>query len=102
MRQTNLSLPFAFAIGAQFCRARSRRGMLLSRAHSLCPTCRSRCYRRFRRELLKRRGLRILVVPNRTHFFVDRGVTQGITYDAFRKIFEKFLNFKALEQGNSP
>ena len=23
-------------------------------------------------ELLKRRGLRILVVPNRTHFFVDR------------------------------
>jgi membrane-bound lytic murein transglycosylase MltF len=44
-------------------------------------------------ELLKRRGLRILVVPNRTHFFVDRGVTQGITYDAF-ELFEKFLNKK--------
>jgi hypothetical protein len=41
-------------------------------------------------ELLKRRGIRILVVPNRTHFFVDRGVTQGITYDAF-ELFEKFL-----------
>jgi ABC-type amino acid transport substrate-binding protein len=44
-------------------------------------------------ELLKRRVIRILVVPNRTHFFVDRGVTQGITYDAF-ELFEKFLNTK--------
>jgi len=44
-------------------------------------------------ELLKRRVIRILVVPNRTHFFVDRGTTQGITYDAF-ELFEKFINKK--------
>ena len=50
-------------------------------------------------ELLKRRGLRILVVLNRTHFSVDRGVTQGITHDAF-ELFEKFLN-KKHKTGNS-
>ena len=44
-------------------------------------------------QLLRRRILRILVVPNRTNFFIDRGQTRGVTYEAF-ELVEKFINKK--------
>ena len=44
-------------------------------------------------ELLKRRGLRISVVPNRTHFFVDR-VSDARHHVRRFRAFEKFLNKK--------
>jgi len=44
-------------------------------------------------ELMKRRVIRVLVVPNRTGFFIARGETRGLTYDVF-SVFEKFINKK--------
>jgi len=43
--------------------------------------------------ILKRRTLRVLVVPNKTNYFVEKGVQRGITYDAFR-LFEEETNRK--------
>jgi membrane-bound lytic murein transglycosylase MltF len=41
----------------------------------------------------KRRLIRVLVVFNRTNYFIDNGTQHGITYDAF-KLFEKQINKK--------
>ena len=41
----------------------------------------------------KRRVIRVLVVPNKTNYFIDKGTQRGITYDAF-KLFEDYLNKK--------
>ncbi len=41
-------------------------------------------------QMLRRRTLRVLVVPNRTNYFVDRGVQRGLTYEVFT-LFGKWL-----------
>jgi len=46
----------------------------------------------------KRRQIRVLVVYNKTNYFIDRGAQRGITYDAF-KMFEDELN-KKYKTGN--
>ncbi len=46
----------------------------------------------------KRRVIRVLVVYNKTNYFVDKGAQRGITYDAF-KMFEDELN-KKYKTGN--
>jgi membrane-bound lytic murein transglycosylase MltF len=43
--------------------------------------------------VLKRRTLRVLVVPNKTFYYVEKGVQRGITYDTFR-LFEEETNKK--------
>ncbi len=43
--------------------------------------------------ILKRRTLRVLVVPNKTNYYVEKGVQRGITYDTFR-LFEEETNKK--------
>jgi len=43
--------------------------------------------------ILKRRTLRVLVVPSRTFYFVDKGTQRGLTYEAF-KGFEDEINRK--------
>jgi membrane-bound lytic murein transglycosylase MltF len=40
-----------------------------------------------------RRVVRVLVVPSRTHYFVDRGTPRGLTVDA-AALFEAYLNRK--------
>jgi membrane-bound lytic murein transglycosylase MltF len=40
-----------------------------------------------------RRRIRVLVVYNRTNYFIDKGVQRGITYEAFH-LFEEYLNKK--------
>lgn len=40
-----------------------------------------------------RRVVRVLVIPNRTHYFVDRGTPRGLTVDA-AALFETWLNRK--------
>jgi membrane-bound lytic murein transglycosylase MltF len=42
-------------------------------------------------EMVKRRVIRVGVAYNRTHYFIDRGVQRGLTYEAF-KLFEDELN----------
>jgi membrane-bound lytic murein transglycosylase MltF len=42
-------------------------------------------------EMVKRRVIRVGVVFNRTHYFIDKGVQRGIAYEAF-KLFEDELN----------
>jgi len=46
----------------------------------------------------KRRVIRVLVVSNKTNYFIDKGAQRGITYDAF-KMFEDELN-KKYKTGN--
>ena len=46
----------------------------------------------------KRRQIRVLVVFNKTNFFIDKGAPRGITYEAF-KMFEDELN-KKYKTGN--
>jgi membrane-bound lytic murein transglycosylase MltF len=46
----------------------------------------------------KRRIVRVLVVYNKTNYFIDKGASRGITYDAF-KMFEDELN-KKYKTGN--
>ncbi len=46
----------------------------------------------------KRRNVRVLVVYNKTNYFIDKGAPRGITYDAF-KMFEDELN-KKYKTGN--
>ena len=46
----------------------------------------------------KRRPIRVLVVYNKTNYFIDKGAPRGITYDAF-KMFEDELN-KKYKTGN--
>jgi membrane-bound lytic murein transglycosylase MltF len=46
----------------------------------------------------KRRQVRVLVVYNKTNYFIDKGAQRGITYDAF-KMFEDELN-KKYKTGN--
>jgi membrane-bound lytic murein transglycosylase MltF len=41
--------------------------------------------------MIKRRMIRVLVPPSKTHYFIDKGVQRGITYDAL-KLFEDELN----------
>ncbi len=41
--------------------------------------------------LAKRRVIRVLVPYSRTYYFVERGIQQGITYEAL-KLFEKMVN----------
>ena len=41
--------------------------------------------------MLERRLIRVLLVPNRTNYFLDGAVQRGVTYDAMVE-FEKFLN----------
>src|SRR5262249_42318888 len=48
--------------------------------------------------LQKRRVIRVLVVYNKTHFFIDKGQPRGLTYEAF-KLFEDELN-KKYKTGN--
>jgi membrane-bound lytic murein transglycosylase MltF len=43
--------------------------------------------------MIERRLIRVLVVPSKTFYFVDRGTQRGATYDAFRA-FEDDLNRK--------
>ena len=43
--------------------------------------------------LKKRRAIRVLVVYNKTNFFIDKGQPRGITYEGF-KLFEDELNKK--------
>jgi membrane-bound lytic murein transglycosylase MltF len=46
----------------------------------------------------KRRVIRVLVVYNKTNYFVDKGAQRGLTYDAF-KMFEDEIN-KKYKTGN--
>ena len=48
--------------------------------------------------LKKRRAIRVLVVYNKTNFFIDKGQPRGITYEGF-KLFEDELN-KKYKTGN--
>ena len=48
--------------------------------------------------LVARRLIRVAVVFNRTHYFVDRGQQRGLTYESF-KLFEDDLNAK-VKSGN--
>ena len=48
--------------------------------------------------LKKRRNIRVLVVYNKTNYFIDKGAPRGITYEAF-KMFEDELN-KKYKTGN--
>lgn len=41
--------------------------------------------------MVERRSIRVLTVMNRTHYFIDRGKQQGLTYEG-GIAFEKFLN----------
>ena len=41
--------------------------------------------------LVKRRQVRVLVVPNKMYYFLDRGHPRGVNVDLFRE-FEKFVN----------
>jgi membrane-bound lytic murein transglycosylase MltF len=41
--------------------------------------------------MIKRRIIRVLVAYNKTHYFIDRGVQRGASYEAFTK-FENELN----------
>jgi membrane-bound lytic murein transglycosylase MltF len=43
--------------------------------------------------MIKRRMIRVLVAPSKTHYFIDKGVQRGITYDAFKQ-FEDELNLQ--------
>src|SRR5262245_46443127 len=43
--------------------------------------------------MIKRRMVRVLVPPSKTHYFIDRGVQRGITYDALKQ-FESELNLQ--------
>ena len=49
-------------------------------------------------EMVKRRGIRVAVTFNRTHYFIDKGQERGITYEAL-KSFETDLNTD-LKTGN--
>ena len=49
-------------------------------------------------EMVKRRVIRVGLTANRTHYFVDKGVQRGITYEYLMK-FEEELN-KKLKTGN--
>jgi len=44
-------------------------------------------------EMLKRRVIRVLVIPSRTAYFVDKGTQRGTAYDAL-KAFEQEFNKK--------
>ena len=44
-------------------------------------------------DMVKRRQIRVLVVPSRTAFFFDKGQPHGIDYEAFEE-FQKFANQK--------
>jgi membrane-bound lytic murein transglycosylase MltF len=48
--------------------------------------------------LKKRRLIRVLVVYNKTNYFIDKGQPRGVTYEAF-KLFEDDLN-KKYKTGN--
>jgi len=48
--------------------------------------------------MIERRLIRVLVVPSRTNYFVDKGVQKGATYDLVRQ-FEDDLNQKLIAQG---
>jgi membrane-bound lytic murein transglycosylase MltF len=48
--------------------------------------------------LKKRRVIRVLVVYNKTNYFIDKGTPHGVTYEAF-KLFEDDLN-KKYKTGN--
>src|SRR4029079_3383430 len=41
--------------------------------------------------MIKRRMIRVQVPPSKTHYFIDKGVQRGITYDALKQ-FEDELN----------
>jgi membrane-bound lytic murein transglycosylase MltF len=41
--------------------------------------------------MVKRRQMRVLVVPNKMYYFLDRGHPRGVNVDLFRE-FEKFVN----------
>jgi len=43
--------------------------------------------------MIERRMIRVLTVPNRTNYFVDRGTQRGLTYEAGKEL-EKILNEK--------
>ena len=43
--------------------------------------------------MVKRGRIRVLVVPSKTFFFIDRGVQRGISHDIMRE-FETFVNEK--------
>ncbi len=43
--------------------------------------------------MAKRNIIRVLVVPSKTFFFIDRGVNRGITHDIMKE-FETFINKK--------
>jgi membrane-bound lytic murein transglycosylase MltF len=49
-------------------------------------------------EMIERRAIRVAVVFNRTHYFVDRGQERGATYESL-KLWEKDLN-SDLKTGN--
>jgi membrane-bound lytic murein transglycosylase MltF len=44
--------------------------------------------------MVERRQVRVLVVPNKMYYFLDRGHPRGVNVDMFRE-FEKFINRKA-------
>ncbi len=48
--------------------------------------------------MIKRRMIRVLVPPSKTHYFIDKGVQRGITYDALKQ-FEDDPNLQH-ETGN--
>src|SRR5215475_10170909 len=43
--------------------------------------------------MIKRRMVRVLVPYSKTHYFIDKGVQRGVTYDALKQ-FEDELNSK--------
>jgi len=50
--------------------------------------------------MIKRRLIRVLVTYSKTHYFVDRGVQRGLSYEAFR-LFEDDLNQKLKTKNRS-
>lgn len=44
--------------------------------------------------MVERRQVRVLVVPNKMYYFLDRGHARGVNVDMFRE-FEKFINKRA-------
>ncbi len=49
-------------------------------------------------QMVERRIIRVLVVPNKTFYFNDKGTQRGVTYDEFQLI-EKQLNARLQREG---
>ncbi len=48
--------------------------------------------------MVKRNEIRVLIVPSKTFYFIDKGKQRGLTYEALKE-FEKFVNKKIGKKG---